>query len=190
MELDIRPSALKHGVSGESIAHAVALPLLVDDEFGGEQTPKVLVLGLDAAGNVLEVIGSFRTEDLFTISRNARTSGLPTEAGTEGAMMEEPMKFRIATEDVTMPDGQVLTEADFERMADEAEHDTPDYDAIFARARAKGGRPSLGDGGRSGVLQVRLDDDTRQRLARRAEQDHTTPSSIARDAIRAWLNAS
>lgn len=46
VELAIRPSALKHGITSESIAHAATYPLLVDDEFEVE-TPKVLVLGLD-----------------------------------------------------------------------------------------------------------------------------------------------
>ncbi len=100
--------------------------------------------------------------------------------------MKEIMKFRVTSEDVTMPNGEILTEADFERMADEAEHTEPDYDAVFARARAKGGRPSLGEGV-SPVLQVRLDEQTRQQLAERAKRDHTTPSSIARDAIQAFL---
>lgn len=58
VELDIRPSALKHGIIGESIAHAVTFPLLVDDEFE-EGSDKVLVLGPDPAGNVHEVIGIF-----------------------------------------------------------------------------------------------------------------------------------
>ena len=100
--------------------------------------------------------------------------------------MKETTKFRVTSEDVTMPNGEILTEADFERMADEAEHTEPDYDAVFARARAKGGRPSLGEGV-SPVLQVRLDEQTRQQLAERAKRDHTTPSSIARDAIQAFL---
>ncbi len=100
--------------------------------------------------------------------------------------MKEIMKFRVTSEDVTMPNGEILTEADFGRMADEAEHTEPDFDAVFARARAKGGRPSLGEGV-SPVLQVRLDEQTRQQLAERAERDHTTPSSIARDAIQAFL---
>ena len=65
MELDIRPSALKHGITSESIAHAVTYPLLVDDEFEVD-TPKVLVLGPDLAGNVLELIGTF-SEDAFRI---------------------------------------------------------------------------------------------------------------------------
>ena len=73
------------------------------------------------------------------------------------------MKFRITDRDVTVPSGEILTEADFERMADEAELSTPDYEAILARA--KGGRPSLGDIGVSKVLQVRLDAKTHDRLA-------------------------
>ena len=100
--------------------------------------------------------------------------------------MKEIMKFRVTSEDVTMPNGEILIEADFERMADEVERAEPDYDAVFARARAKGGRPSLGEGV-SPVLQVRLDEQTRQQLAERAKREHTTPSSIARDAIQAFL---
>ena len=100
--------------------------------------------------------------------------------------MKKIMKISVTSEDVTMPNGEILTEADFERMADEAEHTEPDYDAVFARARAKGGRPSLGEGV-SPVLQVRLDEQTRQQLSERAKRDHTTPSSIARDAIQAFL---
>ena len=63
MELDIRPSALKHGITSESTDHAV--PPLVDDEFE-EDSPKVLVLGPDPAGNVLEVIGAF-SDNTFRI---------------------------------------------------------------------------------------------------------------------------
>ena len=100
--------------------------------------------------------------------------------------MKEIMKFRVTSEDVTMPNGEVLTEADFERMADEAEHTEPDYDAVFARARAKGGRPSLGEG-ISPVLQIRMDEQMRQQLAERAKREHTTPSSLAREAIQAFL---
>ena len=100
--------------------------------------------------------------------------------------MKEVMKYRITEEDVTMLSGEVLTEADFERMAFEAETTEPDYEGILARARTKSGRPSLGEGV-SPVLQVRLDEQMRQRLAERAKRDHTTASSIARDAIQAFL---
>ena len=85
-----------------------------------------------------------------------------------------------------MKDGRVRTEADFERMAIEAESTEPDHEAIAARAWAKGGRPSLGEG-ISPVLQVRLDEQLRQQLNDRAKRDHTRPSSIARDAIQAFL---
>ena len=103
--------------------------------------------------------------------------------------MKETMKYRVTSEDVTLPNGVVRTEADYERMALEAETTEPDYDAIFARVRAKGGRPSLGEGV-SPVLQVRLDEQLRQQLTERAKRDHTTPSSVAREAIKAWLQAS
>ena len=94
---------------------------------------------------------------------------------------------QISTEDVTLPDGRVLTEADFERMALEAETTLPDIERLKARRRV--GRPALGEGV-SPVLQVRLDEQTRQRLTERAERDHRTPSEIAREAIHAWLTAS
>ena len=67
VELEIRPSALRHGTTGESIAHAVTYPLLVDDEFDKGDSSKVLVLGPDPAGSILEVIGEFDTDDVFTI---------------------------------------------------------------------------------------------------------------------------
>jgi hypothetical protein len=66
VRLIIRHSALKHGLAEASIAHAVTYPLLVDDQFE-EDTPKVLVLGPDRAGNVLEVIGLFDNADDFVV---------------------------------------------------------------------------------------------------------------------------
>ena len=88
-----------------------------------------------------------------------------------------------------MANGEVLTEADFERLALEAEATEPDYKAIATRMRAKGGRPSLGEGV-SPVMRVRLDEALRQQVAERAEREHTTPSNVVRDAIKAWVQAS
>ena len=82
-----------------------------------------------------------------------------------------------------------LTEADFERMATAAETAEFDIERLAKSAVRSGGRPRLGIGP-SSVLQVRLDGQTRARLAERATHDHRTPSSIAREAIEAWLNAS
>jgi hypothetical protein len=91
--------------------------------------------------------------------------------------------------DITLQSGKVLTEADFERMADEAESAEFDLDRLKSKVVRRGGRPPIGDGP-SAVLQVRLDETTRAKLAERAAREHATPSSVARDAINAWLNAS
>ena len=100
--------------------------------------------------------------------------------------MKEIMNFRVTSEDVTTSTDEVLTEADFERMADEAEQAEIDVERLLDRQRRGVGRPALGEGV-SPVLQVRLDEQTRQLLAERAKRDHTTASSIARDAIQAFL---
>jgi hypothetical protein len=92
-----------------------------------------------------------------------------------------------STADITLSNGEVLTEADFERMALEAETTLPDVERIKGRRRA--GRPPLGSG-TSSVIQIRLDEQTRQELDERAVHDQTTPSKIVRDALRAWLSAS
>ena len=76
VEVEIRPSALKHDVTGESIAHAIAHPLLVDEEFEGDESSKVLVLGTDSAGNLLEVIGEFDVDDVFSVFH-----AMPARAG-------------------------------------------------------------------------------------------------------------
>jgi hypothetical protein len=93
------------------------------------------------------------------------------------------------TRDIILKSGKVLTEADFERMAEETETAEFDLDRLEAKVIRRGGRPPIGDGP-SAVLQVRLDEATRTQLAERAAREQATPSSIARDAIRAWLNAS
>ena len=96
---------------------------------------------------------------------------------------------RVSTEDVTLPSGEVLTEADFERMALEAETATYDIEDLRRTAKRRIGRPPIGNGP-SSVLQIRLDEQTRRQLSERAERDHRTPSEIAREAIQAWLTAS
>ena len=87
---------------------------------------------------------------------------------------------------ITMANGEVLTDADFERMAREVETADIDVERLLQRALDRGGRPSLGEG-ISPVLQVRLDRETQTQLVELAEADHTTPSAVARDAIKAFL---
>lgn len=67
VRLDIRSSALKHGITVKGIEHVLTFCVLVDEDFEGSQSPKVLVLGPDQAGNIFEVIGVVDIEGLFTI---------------------------------------------------------------------------------------------------------------------------
>ena len=78
----------------------------------------------------------------------------------------------IETGDVTLSDGTVRTEADYERLALEAETTLPDMERLKARRRS--GRPSLGDG-ESPILNVRLDTETRAKLKERALREHSRP---------------
>ena len=95
----------------------------------------------------------------------------------------------ISTENVTLSTGEVRTEADFERMALEAETMDINVEALARTALRRCGRPSLGEG-ISPVLQVRLDDQTRQQLAERAAHEDTTPSAVIRAALHASLASS
>ena len=82
--------------------------------------------------------------------------------------------------------GRTITDADVERLADEAEHG---YDVEVLRARrGKRGRPSLGSAPAS-VESVRLDPELRDQLTQRAKADGTTPSEVIRQALRDYLHA-
>jgi len=52
--VEIHPSARRHLVEGDDIAHAVAHPLAVDDL--GKDPDRWLVIGADRAGNLLEIV--------------------------------------------------------------------------------------------------------------------------------------
>ena len=80
--------------------------------------------------------------------------------------------IRETARTVTLPSGDVLTPADFERMADEVLTNPPE----FAPVNPKGGRPSLVDG-ISPTLRVRIDETTRQRLADREQRTSFENSS-------------
>lgn len=59
-----------------------------------------------------------------------------------------------------------------------------DVDEILRR---RGGRPPIGSAAAT-VESVRLDPDLREALARRAERDHETASSVIRKALRQYLD--
>jgi uncharacterized protein (DUF4415 family) len=81
---------------------------------------------------------------------------------------------------------RAITDADVQRLADEAERGY-DVDALIAR-RGKRGRPALGSAPAS-VESVRLDPELRDQLTERAKADGTTPSEVIRKALRDYLHA-
>jgi Ribbon-helix-helix protein, copG family len=91
-------------------------------------------------------------------------------------MVEESKTYKTTT-------GRVLTDADIEAMADEAERDF-DVERLKVRRR---GRPMLGSAP-SEVVPVRLDPDLRRAVEARAEADETTASEIIREALRRFLD--
>lgn len=54
--VEIHESARRHGIDDETIEHVVAHAIVVADMDEHHDPPKVLVIGPDAAGNLLEVI--------------------------------------------------------------------------------------------------------------------------------------
>ena len=86
-----------------------------------------------------------------------------------------------------MTTNRMLTDSEIEALAEEAEAGY-DVDRLVAR-RNKRGRPTLGAGPAS-VESVRLDPQLKDQLLSRAEQDHTSPSEVIREALRRYLQAS
>lgn len=82
--------------------------------------------------------------------------------------------------------GKVITDADIEKYAAEAEAGI-DVDELIRR-RGKRGRPTLGSGPAS-VESVRLDPELRDALASRAEAEGTSTSEVIRQALRDYLEA-
>jgi uncharacterized protein (DUF4415 family) len=83
----------------------------------------------------------------------------------------------------TTKTGKVLTDADIEAMADDAERG---YDVEELKTRRRG-RPMLGTAPAE-VVPVRLDPDLKQAVEARAEAEHTTTSEIIREALRRFLD--
>ena len=80
--------------------------------------------------------------------------------------------------------GQPITQADVERMADEAERGYGD-DQLRHLGR---GRPTPGSSPAKAV-QARLDPKLHAALERRAKADHKTSSEIVREALHEYLSA-
>jgi hypothetical protein len=91
-------------------------------------------------------------------------------------MAEKTKRYRTKS-------GKVLTDADIEALADEAERG---YDIEVLKSRRRG-RPMLG-AAPAEVVPVRLDPDLKAAVETRAEEDHTTTSEIIRQALRRFLD--
>ena len=83
-------------------------------------------------------------------------------------------------------DGEPITDADVEAMANEAER-RYDVDTILRRRRS--GRPPLGSAAAS-VESVRLDPELKRALLIRAAKEHVSVSEVIRRAIGYYLRAS
>ena len=84
--------------------------------------------------------------------------------------------------------GHVITDADIEALADEAERG---YDpAELIARRGKRGRPTLGGAGPSTVGSVRLDPELNDQVAERARRDGVSTSDVLREALRRYWHAS
>ncbi len=80
--------------------------------------------------------------------------------------------------------GKVITDADIEAVADEAQNGY-DVDVLISR-RGKRGRPLLGSAAAS-VESVRLDPELRDELAERAKAEGVSTSELIRKALRCYL---
>jgi uncharacterized protein (DUF4415 family) len=135
-----------------------------------------LVFGPDRAINTLEVVVLITSDGTqLAISRDAHAPDLRTAATT----MSKPTHGNAKS-------GRAITDADVQRLADEAERGY-DADALIAR-RGKRGRPALGSAPAS-VESVRLDPELHDQLTERAKADGTTPSAVIRQALRDYLHA-
>lgn len=83
-------------------------------------------------------------------------------------------------------DGDPITDADVEAMADEAEAGY-DVDDILTRRKHRGGRRTIGSSAAS-VESVRLDPELRAALLRQAATEGISVSEAIRRALRSYTN--
>ena len=164
--MEIHSSARRHGVNDLDIQHAVEHSLAIEDI--GEDPDRWLVIGPDRAGNLLELVVLVDQRGEIVIHADGATAQVSKAART-------------------MTTNRTLTDSEIEALADEAEAGY-DIDHLVAR-RNKRGRPTLGAGPAS-VESVRLDPELKDQLLLRAEQDHTSPSDVIREALRRYLQPS
>lgn len=85
--LRVTKSALKHGLTAEDISHAVDMALYENVLDTDHDPPKLLIIGPDGAGNLLELVGGEVAENILLIwhadrCRPAYLALLPEVGGT------------------------------------------------------------------------------------------------------------
>jgi hypothetical protein len=128
--VEVLSSALRHGIDGADIQHALVHALAVDES--GEDPLRYLVLGPDRAANLLELLGAGSHERAGGHSCDADAEPVPTTVA--GRQVIEMAGKRKAS-------AGALDQARVEALAAEAERGY-DFEEILRRRR--GGRPALG----------------------------------------------
>jgi hypothetical protein len=90
---------------------------------------------------------------------------------------------RVKVKEFRTKSGEVLSEDDIEKIADEIESDEP---VVFTGIRIVG-RPSLGGGGTSPRLSFRVPRELYEAATERAIKEESTVSAVARDALEKFL---
>ncbi len=169
--MDICASAGTHGVDDSDILHAVEQAVAV----GQQEDGKVLYLGPDRAGNLLEIVSVVRENGTEIVITRCDGATSYSSARREPQMAETTHGRSEA--------GVDLTDEVLERMAEEAEAGLD-----VTKLRRRPGRPAMGSGP-ADALPVRLDPELRRAVDDRAAADHTTASDVVRAALRRYLKA-
>jgi hypothetical protein len=175
--VEAHQSARRHGVADVDINHAIDHALVVVDVDADSDPPKILVIDPDRAGNLLEVMVLELADERFPPST-------PCPSDRHSTTCSRKRRTPMADgKPHTTKTGRVLSDAEIESLADEAEGG---YDVEELKQRRRG-RPLLGSAPAE-VVPVRLDPDLKRAVEARAEAEHTTLSEVIREALRQFLD--
>jgi hypothetical protein len=172
--VEVHPAARRRGIADEDIEHAVANAMTIDDQDDDTR----LYLGPARDADLLEVVTIVRATGDELDPSDANAPQIPAAAAQRLTMAK--------TTHGKTRSGKPIDDDLVSRLAEQAE---AGYDIDKTLKRRKGGRPPLGSGPAS-VESVRLEPELRDALAKRAERDHETTSTVIRKALRRYLGAS
>ena len=169
--VEVHRAARRHGISDTDIVRAasdclISYPLNDDDPASCDSVST-------RSGGCLR-----RWCYCSTVGNSSSTDESPTPVfrPTTVTMKEDPVSGRTPTSN-----GQPVSEATISRLSDQAERG---YDV--ESLRRSGGRRPMGSAA-ARVIPVRLNPELEEALRLRAESEHSTSSTVIRDALRAWL---